>query len=308
MCCVKFNGFLQEILENPNVDLTEFLQCQLFLPIDKAEVLACRLKKDCLQTIDETTERKHVRLIAEKSADLESYKAAVYNFESLSNKEFEVFITWFLQELGYSVTSEKAFEQFGVDFISVKDGVKTAILARKYCGDCVISEAAILLAQHAKIMYQCEHAIVLASVLFSEQAKLAAEKCGVELWDVQRICEKTMDLQKRAELTVQVSLPGYERSLFDSLMSLAKCKVFIIEKRAGEKYDMFFPGVNFPLLTFQVQKELVTRLVFRVKYNESVGENAGEVLLGYDKSGNRFGPEDMGAYTRVIEYLEQFLE
>ncbi|MDR2707456.1 MAG: restriction endonuclease [Nitrososphaerota archaeon] len=308
MCCVKFNGFLQEILENPTVDLVEFLQDRLFLSLDKAEVLACRIQKDCLQAIVEDTERKHVRLIAEKPVDLAKCKAAVYNFGCLSNKEFEVFMTWFLQGLGYSVISEKAFERFGVDFISVKDGLKTAILARKYCGDCVVSDVAVLLAEQAKISYQCEHVIVLVTAFFSEQARLAAEKCGVELWDVQNVCEKAVDFRKKADLSVQVSLPKYERSLFDSLMSLADCKVFIIERRVGEKFDLFFPGVNFPLLTFHVQKELVTRLVFRVKYNESVGEHAGEVLFGYDKSGNRFGPEDVGAYTRVIEYLEQFLE
>ncbi|MCL1970036.1 MAG: restriction endonuclease [Candidatus Bathyarchaeota archaeon] len=310
MCCIKFNGFLQEILENPHIDVAELIQNNLSLPYDKAETLACRVNKKYLQTTaaTETVEQRRISLVAEKPAEQKPHKACIYNFESLSNKEFEVFTKWFLQELGYSVTSEKVFEQFGVDLTALKNDSKTVILARKYRNNYEVSEAAILLAQQAKIDYQCEHAIFLITSVFSEQAKIAAEKCNIELWDVQRIYEKILEIQTNAELTISISLPKYEQSLFNSLMSLAKHKVFLIEERAGEKYDLFFPGVKFPLLTFQVQNELVTRLVFRIKYNEPVGENVAEALISYDKAGNRFGPKDVDAYEQVIGYLEQFLE
>ena len=307
MYCVKFNGFLQEIFETPDADLVAFFQSKLFLPLDKAEALACRIKKERLQTVDDDIVQKRIYLVAEKIVDVKQSKTVVYNFESLSDKEFKLFIKWFLIELGYSITAEITFAMSCVTFIVVKDGLKTAVLTHKYCGDCVISDATVLLAQQEKIVHQCEHTIVLATAVFSEQAKLDAEKQGIELWDAQKICEKIMEINKRKELTVQAALPKYACSLFDSLTSLTEHKMFLVEKRAGGKHDLFFPGVKFPILTFQVQKGIVTRLVFRVKYNEPVGESTGEILIRYDRAGNRFGPEDIEAYTRVVEYLEQFL-
>jgi hypothetical protein len=92
------------------------------------------------------------------------------------------------------------------------------------------------------------------------------------------------------------------------LLCLEECNDFVVEKRAGEKFDVFFPGVKFPLLTFQVQNGVVTRLVFRIKYNESVSENDGEALIKSDRGGVRFGPNDAEAYAQVTEYLEQFLD
>ena len=69
------------------------------------------------------------------------------------------------------------------------------------------------------------------------------------------------------------------------------------------------PGIKFPLLTFQAKGDEVVRCVFRIKYNEPVGEFEGETLVGIDRSSNdRFGPDDIDAYAAIIKYLEQFVE
>ncbi|MCL1977235.1 MAG: restriction endonuclease [Candidatus Bathyarchaeota archaeon] len=305
---VKFSGLIQEIIENPNTDIVELLQDRLRLSPDKAEVLADRIKKEYLQTTN-NAEQKKLRLVTEQPADTkQQQKEATYALETLSNKEFETFTKWLLQELDYNIHPEKIPDLQGVDYIATKNGLKTAVLARKYSRAYVVSDAAVLMAQQAKRIYQCEQAIVLVTTVFSEQAKLDAEKCEVELWDVQKIDEIIMEVKKKAELEVQMGFPKYRGTLLDSLLALEGYKNFIIEQRVGEKYDLFCPGVKFPLLTFQVQKGLVTRLTYRIKYNESVGENDGEALIKYDRDGNRFGPEDVEAYVQVTEYLEQFLE
>jgi hypothetical protein len=165
------------------------------------------------------------------------------------------------------------------------------------------------MAQQAKYNYQCEHAIFLVTTVFSEQAKISAEKWDIELWDVQNLDEKILEVKTKSELEVQVGFPAYKVTLLDSLLALAVDKKFLIEQRVGEKYDLFFPGVSFPLLTFQVQNGQVIRLVYRIKYNEPVGENDSEALIKCDRNGgNRSGPDDVEAYAQVTEYLEQFLE
>ncbi|XHH09902.1 MAG: restriction endonuclease [Candidatus Bathyarchaeia archaeon] len=298
---VKFNGILKEILEHPNMDTVEFLMDELRLPLDKAEVLAKRIEA---QTLD--AKQKTFKPITEKTADTKPPQNP-FVLESLSIKEFETFTKWLLQELGYNVHPEKIPTIQGFDFITSKDEVKTAVLARKYPKTCLVSDAAVLMAQQAKINYQCVEAIFLAPE-FSEKARLEAEKAGVMLWDSRMFNEKIFEAKKRAEQEVQAGFPTYKGTLLDSLLGLVERKEFIIEKRAGEKFDVFFPGVKFPLLTFQVQNCLVTRLVYRIKYNEPVGENDGEALIRCDRGGARFGPEDAEAYAQITMYLEQFLE
>jgi HJR/Mrr/RecB family endonuclease len=305
---IKFNGLLQQILEQyPKIDIVEFLQDELRLPLDKAEVLADRIEKEYLQKQDKT-EQKTLKTITEKPTDTKQQKQPVYTLESLSNKEFENFTKWLLQEAGYDIHPEKIQTTLGVDYIASKNGYKTAVLARKYPNTGIVSDAIVLMAQQAKSNYQCDEAIVLVTTSFSEQAKLDAERLGIELWDSMALDEKIAEIKKKAEQEVQAGFPSYKGTLLDSLLCLEERKDFMIEKRAGEKFDVYFPGVSFSLLTFQVQNGAVSKLVYRVKYNEPVGENDGEALIKSDRSGNRFGPEDAEAYALVTEYLEQFLE
>jgi restriction system protein len=305
---VKFNGVLQQIIEKyPNIDMVELLQDELRLPLDKAEVLAERIEKQILQAA-EKTEQKLLKTITEKQADPKQTKETAYTLESLSSKEFETFTKWLMQELGYDIHPEKIQTMQGVDYIASRNDTKNAVLARKFPKTCVVSDAAVLMAQQAKRIYKCDNAIVLATAVFSVQAKLDAEKLGVELWDIEVLDEKILEVKRKAEQEVQAGFPNYTGTLLDSLLGLEERKDFMIEKRAGEKYDIYFPGVKFPLLTFQVQNGLVARLVYRIKYNEPVGENEGEALIKCDRSGCRFGPEDAEAYAQVTEYLEQFLE
>ncbi len=304
----RFNGVLQEIIKKyPNVDIVGALQDELRLPLDKAEVLAGRIEKQILQKTDKT-EQKILKTITEKPANPEPAKETIYALDSLSNKEFENFTKWLLQELGYDIHPEKIQTLMGADYIATRGYEKTAVLARKYPKNALVSDTVVLMAKQAKHIYDCQKAIVMATTGFSEQAKQEAEREGIELWDAEALDGKIAEAKKKMEQEVQAGFPKYKGTLLDSLLGLSERKDFIIEQRVGEKYDVYFPGVKFPLLTFQVQNGLVTRLVYRIKYNESVGENDAEALIRSDKNGNRFGPEDPEAYAQVTEYLEQFLE
>ncbi|MCL2643605.1 MAG: restriction endonuclease [Candidatus Bathyarchaeota archaeon] len=312
----KFSGIIQEILENPNTDIVELLQDKLHLPQDKAEVLANRIEKQYLQTTNnDNTKQPPIKIATEKTPETKQnpqqplQKETSYALASLSNKEFEAFTKWLLQELGYNIQPEKIPTFLGVDYLATKNNSKTTILTRKYPPTCLVSEAAVLLAQQAKHNYQCEHALILTPAMFSDKAKLYAKACNVELWDAQKIDEKILEVKKKTELAVQMVFPMYKGTLLASLLALTEHKKFLIEQRVGEKYDVFFIGVKFPLLTFQEQNGKVVRLIYRIKYNEPVGENDGEALIKCDRNGTHCsGPNDAEAYAQVTEYLEQFLE
>ena len=105
----KFNGILKEIIEQyPDVDITGFLQDRLQIPIDKAEELAARIEKECnLKAVGETKPNLE-RTSKEKTEEPQPPpKASVYSVESLSRKEFERFVKWLFEELGYEIQSRK---------------------------------------------------------------------------------------------------------------------------------------------------------------------------------------------------------
>lgn len=306
---LKFNGVLEEIIERyPNIDIVEFLQQKLGIPEFKAEELAARIKKEyCLKV--SKSEQNFVRILLEKPDEPEfSSKVSVYPVENLSEKEFEHFIKWLLEELCYEVHPGKYAAASGVDLVATKDGEKIAIQAKKYAKDMKVSNSIILRTEETKRVYECQRSIVIATGYFTQQAMADAQKLSVELWDRDTLAAKIIEIRKTADLEEQSCFPQYKGSLLQSLLRLEETKDFIIEPRADGKYDLYLPGVKFPLLTFQAPSDVVIRCVFRIKYNEPVGEFDGEALIRSDSNNNRFGPDDTQAYALIIQYLEQFVE
>ena len=164
------------------------------------------------------------------------------------------------------------------------------------------------LLQETKRLTECQRAIAISTAHFTEQAKAEAEKLGVELWGIDALVQKISELNEKADKEVQACLPKYEGSLLQSILALVENKTFLVAPKTDGKYDVHLPGVKYPLLTFQAQNGKVVRCVFRIKYNEPVTENDGEVLIGLDDKINRTGPDDVQAYETIIQYLEQFLE
>ncbi len=304
MGSVKFNGVLQEIVEQyPNIDISGYLADKLQIPLDKAEALAARIVKQYCQKKG-PTEQKMLRLL-EVSSETELPKTSVYPLDNLSEKEFDYFIKWLLGEFGYEI-QERYPAKCGVNLVALIDSKKILVQARRYPKTHIVSDA-ILLAQKAKPAYGCEKSIVIATAHFTEQAKAEAQKLSVELWDIDALAEKITAAREKVDLEVQACFPKYKGNLLQSLLGLEETKNFLIEPKADGKYDVHLPGVKYPLLTFQVRCDAVVRCVFRIRYNEPVGENDGEVLISCEGD-NRQCPDDVQAYGLIIQYLVQFLE
>ena len=306
---LKFNGLLQEIIERyPNIDIAEFLQDKLQISMDSEEELATRIENYYLKDISKTKPNLE-KIILEKPNKSElPPKAGVYSVDRLSEKEFERFTKWLLEELCYEIHPEKYSAHSGVDLVATKDGEKIAIQVRWYPKNRKVSNSIVLKSQESKRTYGCNKSIVLANAYFTQQATVDAQKLSVELWDRDILAAKIAEVRKKAEREEQSCFPPFKGSLLQSLLRLEETKDFMIEPKADGRYDLHLPGVKFPLLTFQVRGDAVTRCVFRIKYNEPVGEFDGEALIGVDLNNDRFGPDGANAYALIIKYLEQFVE
>jgi hypothetical protein len=307
---VKFNGILKEIIEQyPNIDVMSFLQDSLQVPLDKADELATRIEKEyCLKDTSKTDPNlQRVSLDTPKKPDV-SQKISSYPWENLSGKEFERFIKWLLEELGYQVYPEKYAADSSVGFIVSRDAEKIETQALKCPKNILVPNSRVLKVHETKSIHGCQRAIILTTAYFSPKAISEAQKLNVELWDRDILDAKITKARKNAELEVQSCFPPYKGSLLASLLRLEEKGEFMLESKTDEKYDLHLPGVKFPLLTFEIRAGEVSKCVFRIKYNEPVGEFDGEALIWCDRTNNRFGPDGAEAYSLITGYLEQFVE
>jgi HJR/Mrr/RecB family endonuclease len=301
----KYSGILKECSEQPDGDLAVFLGDRLGVPLDKAEVLAARIRKEHRQT---GNVQVGVRRILEKNPKTDvAAKVAAYTVGCLSQKEFGVFVQWMLEELGYEIQSRCAVDG-GVDFVVALNGEKVAVLARKYPVSHAVSEAIFLVSQQAQCTHGCSRTILIATTQFTDGAAAEAQRLGVELWGSDVLAAKIVEAKQCARKIEQATLPPYGGSLLRSLLALGEAKIFLVERKSEGKYDVILPGVRYPLLTFEVDMEVVVRCVFRIKYNEPVPESNGEQIVGTDENGSRLGPKEQQAYEAITTYLSQFLE
>jgi hypothetical protein len=308
---IKFNGILKEIIEQyPNIDVMSFLQDSLQIPLDKAEELAARIEKEyCLKGTSKTDPNLQIVSVDKPKKPEVSQKISSYPWESLSGKEFERFIKWLLEESGYKVYPEKhAAKDSIVGFIISRDAEKIEIQAIKCPKNRLVPTSRVLKVQQTKSIHGFQRAIILTTAYFSQKAISDAQKLNVELWDRDILDAKITIARKNAELEVQACFPPYEGSLLASLLRLEEMGEFMIESRTDEKYDLHLPGIKFPLLTFEIRAGEVCKCVFRIKFNEPVGEFGGEALIWCDCINERFGPDGAEAYSLITGYLEQFVE
>ncbi len=309
MSSQKFTGILKEVVEHyPNIDIVDFLQQELRLPLFKAEALAARIEKEVLQKTKKNIE-PNVKFLLEKTVDTKpSLEAPVYSVDSLSEKEFEYFMKWLFEQLGYEIQLEKSTKDSGIDLVATKGNEEILIQARKYPKTLTLSDAIVLISQEAKLTRECSKSIVVSTTYFTPKAIANAQNLGIELWDRDTLTKKIIEAKQKVNLEEQTCFPKFKGSLLENLLKLSETKQFIIESRADKKYDLFLPGVKYPLLTFQSDSSKVTQCIYRIKYNQPVGEAEGEALISIDVNNGRVGPDEEQAYALISQYLEQFLE
>lgn len=301
MRCNHYNGVFREICEQyPDIDLPGYLCDNLQLPLDKAELLAEKIERQLQKT---AVNKRPSRLSLTEKCPTEEAPARIrYRVDRLSPREFEYFLKWLLSELEFEAQPEMyVATSWGVEVVATRDVQKIAVQAVRCPISHRVTEAAVQLTQETK--GDCPQALIIATAYFTQTAKEAAERAGIELWDIEVLNQKITQAKEKVDPEEQASLPEFQGSLLQSLLVLGESKIFLLEAKADGKYDLHLPGVKYPLLTFQAQNGVVTRCVLRIKYNEPVTEDQGEVIVGCETARS-----DEEAYRLVTEYLERFLE
>ncbi|MCW4030710.1 MAG: restriction endonuclease [Candidatus Bathyarchaeota archaeon] len=304
---LKFDGLLKEILKQPSrLEVADAVEDQLGLPRYKAEALAARIEKKYPPNLPES-EAGNPRSLFERVAKPDDAPVAtIYAVGSLSAREFARFIKWQLTELGYEIQPEQEQTAIGINLVVTKNDKRIAVQALRCPQNYRVSEVAVFMAKEAMRNHACQTAMVITTGYFTSQATEEAQKGELELWDKESLQQKIAAVTSEEAVEAESGLPPYSESLLQSLLQLEVTKDFMIEARVGGKYDLYLPGVRFPLLTFQVQDGVVVRCVFRIINNEAVGEYEGVALIRFEHD-VRVGPDGAEAYGLVVRYLEDYL-
>ena len=102
--------------------------------------------------------------------------------DKMEGHEFENYLEAQFRNLGYKVTNVgKNGKDFGVDLLLYRDGVKTAVQAKRYNGK--VGVKAVQEIVSGREYYKADEALVVTNSYFTQPAADMARECDVILWD-----------------------------------------------------------------------------------------------------------------------------
>ncbi len=107
--------------------------------------------------------------------------------DAMSGEDFERFLKAHFEKQGYSVKTTPQTNDYGVDLICSKGGVKIAVQAKRYKGKVGVS--AVQQAVAGMNYYSCNNSMVATNSYFSSNAWELAKRSNVTLWDRDKITE-----------------------------------------------------------------------------------------------------------------------
>jgi len=136
--------------------------------------------------LNDLIEKQKIKQLSEGIQPKKQY--SIYMIDLMSGKQFEEFITYLFNNLGYKATQTKLSGDQGIDVIAFKGQTKIAIQAKCYhkpVGNHAIMEA-VAGARH----YKADKVLVVTNNTFTKSAIELAESNGVILWDRTILKEK----------------------------------------------------------------------------------------------------------------------
>ncbi len=112
-------------------------------------------------------------------------KSGMRQIDRMTGLEFERYLEWLFRRLGYGVQRTRYQGDYGADLVASKDGVKTAIQAKR--SKRRIGIKAVQQAFASTGVYECEQSIVITNAFFTQAATRLANADKVELWDRNRL-------------------------------------------------------------------------------------------------------------------------
>jgi hypothetical protein len=100
--------------------------------------------------------------------------------DAMEGREFEAAVAGLLELLGYDVEQTPFFDK-GADIVAVKDGVRTAVQAKRWSTPVDVKSVRQLV--DGMKHYDCERGLLVTNSFLTEPAVDSAQKWEIEVWD-----------------------------------------------------------------------------------------------------------------------------
>ena len=119
-------------------------------------------------------------------------KYSLEDLDLMSGAEFENFVSYMFNQLGYKAINTKLSGDQGIDVIATKGNTKIAIQCKCFHGS--VGNHAIMEAFAGAKYYNADKCMVVTNSTFTKSARELANKNGVVLWDRQVLKEKLEEI------------------------------------------------------------------------------------------------------------------
>ena len=121
-------------------------------------------------------------------------RSGIADIDKMDGKTFEKYLKVFFEKLGYKVERTKYIGDYGADLVTINNGVKTVIQAKRYKNRVGIKAVQEVVA--SKGYYNCDKAMVVTNSYFTNQAKTLASRNKVELWDRKLLVKNLLKIKE----------------------------------------------------------------------------------------------------------------
>ena len=157
-------------------------------------------------------------------------RSGIREIDRMDGKTFEHYLEVLFTRLGFRVERTRYVGDYGADLVVSRDGVKTAVQAKRFRRK--VGVAAVQQAVAAKAQYGCDKAMVVTNAFYTAQAVRLARANKVKLWDRNHLVSALLSARKAARhsdtgddrVSTVASQEGVQPSLFPvAKASCAKC-------------------------------------------------------------------------------------
>jgi restriction system protein len=124
-------------------------------------------------------------------------KSGINEIDKMDGQAFEKYLEALFTKLGYKVERTRYVGDYGADLVTVKNGVKTVIQAKRYKNK--VHTKAIQEAVAAKGYYGCSQAMVVTNNFYTKQAEELAKSNGVLLWNRNDLLKVLLSIKSAEE-------------------------------------------------------------------------------------------------------------
>lgn len=118
--------------------------------------------------------------------------------DRFTGRQFEEYLQFLFRKLGFKTSLTPPQGDFGADLILERDGLRTAVQAKRFAG--TVGVDAIQQVVAAMPFYECNRAIVVTNSYFSKRAQELAKANQVELWDRKKLTSVALSLHQLAAI------------------------------------------------------------------------------------------------------------